>query len=38
MHNIFNRIDISEDTDTYKASASIECGICPYWCFLNQAF
>ena len=33
-----DRIDISEDIDTNKTSASKECNICRYWCFLDENF
>ena len=32
----YNRIDISEDIDTNKASASKERNICHYWYFLDK--
>ena len=32
----YNRIDILEDIDTNKTSASKECNICHYWCFLDK--
>ena len=28
-----NRIDVSEEIDTNKTSASKECMLCHYWCF-----
>ena len=34
----FDRIDVSEEIDVNKASASKECDICHYWCFLNKGF
>ena len=34
----FDRIDISEEVDLNKTSASEECDICHYWCFLNYNF
>ena len=34
----YNRIDISQDIDTNKTSASKECNICYYWCFLDKNF
>ena len=34
----FDRIDVSEGTDVNKTSASKECDICHYWCFLNKGF
>ena len=34
----FDRIDISEGIDINKISASKECDICHYWCFLNKGF
>ena len=34
----FDRIDISEQTDVNKTSASIECAIFHYWYFLNKGF
>ena len=33
-----NRIDISEETDNSKTSASKECDFCYYQCFLNTGF
>ena len=33
-----DRIDVSEGTDVNKTSASKECDICHYWCFLNKGF
>ena len=33
-----NRIDISEETDVSKTSASKECDFCYYQCFLNTGF
>ena len=32
-----DRIDVSEKTDVDKTSASKECDICHYWCFLNYS-
>ena len=32
----YNRIDILEDIDTNKTSASKECNICHYWCFIDK--
>ena len=32
-----DRIDVSEGTDVDKTSASKECNICHYWCFLNYS-
>ena len=34
----YDRIDISEGTDTNKTSASKECNICHYWYFLDKNF
>ena len=34
----YDRIDVSEGTDVNKTSASKECNICQYWCFLNYGF
>ena len=34
----FDRIDNSEEIDVNKTSASTECDICRYWCFLNYSF
>ena len=34
----YGRIDISEDIDTNKTSASKECNICHYWYFLDKNF
>ena len=34
----YDRIDISEDIDINKTSASKECDICHYWYFLNKNF
>ena len=34
----YDKIDISEDIDINKASASKECDICHYWYFLNKNF
>ena len=34
----YDRIDISEGIDTNKKSASKECNICHYWCFLDKNF
>ena len=34
----YDRIDISEGIDTNKTSASKECSICHYWCFLDKNF
>ena len=34
----YDRIDVSEGTDTNKTSASKECDICHYWYFLNFSF
>ena len=34
----FDRISISEGIDVNKTSASKECDICHYWCFLNESF
>ena len=32
----YDRIDIFEGIDINKTSASKECGICHYWCFLDE--
>ena len=32
------RIDISKGIDVNKTSASKECIICHYWCFLDKKF
>ena len=34
----YDRINISEGTDTDKTSASKECSICHYWHFLDKNF
>ena len=34
----FDRIDVSEELDVNKTSASKECYICHYWYFLNKDF
>ena len=34
----YDKIDMSEDTDINKTSASKECDICYYWYFLNKNF
>ena len=34
----FDRIDISQGIEVSKTSASKECDICHYWCFLNYSF
>ena len=34
----YDRIDISEDIDMNKTSASKECHICCYWYFLDKKF
>ena len=34
----FDRIDVSEEIDVNKTSASKECDICHYWHFLNKGF
>ena len=34
----YGRIGISEGIDVNKTSASIECDICHYLCFLNYSF
>ena len=34
----YDRIDVSEDIDTNKTSASKECNICHYWYFLDKNF
>ena len=33
-----DRIEVSEGIDVNKTSASKECTICHYWCFLNYSF
>ena len=34
----FDRIDVSEEIDVNKTSASKEFDICHYWYFLNYSF
>ena len=34
----FDRNDVYEVVDVIKTSASNECNICHYWCFLNFSF
>ena len=34
----FDRIDVSDEIDVNKTSASKECDICHYWYFLNYSF
>ena len=34
----YDRIDVSKGIDINKTSASRECNICNYWCFLNYNF
>ena len=34
----YDRIDVSEGIAVNKTSASKECDICRYWCFLNYSF
>ena len=34
----FDRIDVSEEIDVNKTSASKQCDICHYWYFLNYSF
>ena len=34
----YDRIDVSEETDVNKASASKQCDICHYWYFLSHTF
>ena len=34
----YDKIDVSESTDTNKTGASKECDICHYWYFLNKNF
>ena len=34
----FDRIEVYERIDVNKMSASKECDICHYWCFLNKGF
>ena len=34
----YDRSDVSEGVDLNKTSASKECDICHYWCFLNYTF
>ena len=34
----YKKIDISEEIDTNKTSASKECMLCNYWCFKDVGF
>ena len=34
----YDRIDVSEEIGVNKTSASKECDICHYWCFLDREF
>ena len=34
----YDRIDVSEEIDVNKTSASKECDVCHYWYFLNYSF
>ena len=34
----YDRIEVSEEIDINKISASKECDICHYWYFLNKGF
>ena len=34
----YDRSNVSEGIDVNKTSASKECDICHYWCFLNYSF
>ena len=34
----YDRIEVSEEIDINKTSASKECDICHYWYFLNKGF
>ena len=34
----FDRVDVSEEIEVNKTSASKECDICHYWYFLNKGF
>ena len=34
----YDRIEVSEEIDITKTSASKECDICHYWYFLNKGF
>ena len=34
----YDKVDISEGIDIHKTSASKECDICHYWCFLVNNF
>ena len=34
----YDRIDVSEEIDSNKTSASKECDVCHYWYFLNYSF
>ena len=34
----YDKMDVSEGIDVNKTSASKECDICHYWCFLNYSF
>ena len=34
----YQKIDVSEEIDLNKTSASKECELCHYWCFKNIEF
>ena len=34
----YEKIDVSEGSDTYKTSASKECMLCHYWYFKDAGF
>ena len=34
----YDRTDVSEGVNVNKMSASKECDICHYWCFLDKGF
>ena len=34
----FDRINVSEEADVNKTSASKECDVCHYWYFFNYSF
>ena len=34
----YEKIDVSEEIDTYKTSASKECMLCQYWYFKDVGF
>ena len=36
LKKYYDRIDISKGIDVNKTSASTECIICNYWCFLDK--